>query len=186
MNSFCGQLTVLAKSMQQNVCYVCLLYICVCVVWSIYMAYIQSGLYSTLYSDISGAKCEHQWLVTVACLVWFVVASHSWQINQITKRYLAHNQQQKKEQRKGKERQREIEGKCYKQQFSSSRIVTTQLSPSLSVYTVQRHVACHNAVIICHFDTMPTRSPPNQVPLCEAPLEAARARLAGSIEIMTF
>lgn len=70
--------------------------------------------------------------------------------------------------------EREIEGKCYKQQFSSSRIVTTQLSPSLSVYTVQRHVACHNAVIICHFDTMPTRSPPNQVPLCEAPLEAAQ------------
>lgn len=82
--------------------------------------------------------------------------------------------------------EREIEGKGYKQQFSSSRIVTTQLSPSVSVCTVQRHVACHNAVIICHFDTMPTRSPPNQVPLCEAPLEAARARLAGSIEIMTF
>lgn len=39
MNSFCGQLTVLAKSMQPNVCYVCLLYICVCVVRNIYMAY---------------------------------------------------------------------------------------------------------------------------------------------------
>lgn len=139
-----------------------------------------SGLYSTLYSDISGAKCEHQWLVTVACLVWFVAASHSWQINQITKRYLAHNLQ--KEQRKGKgeterEKDRRHKRKCYKQKFSSSWTVTTHLSLSfsLSVYTVGRHVACHNAVIICHFDTMPTRSQPNQVPPCEAPLEPTQS-----------
>lgn len=65
MNSFCGQLTVLARSMQPNVFYVfvyCILFIVYCLLRMCRGEHIYgifSGLYSTLYSDISGAKCEH-------------------------------------------------------------------------------------------------------------------------------